>query len=75
MATCETKLAEAKTALHALVTGEQVASVTVNGRTTQYTQTNIAELRRYVLELENECGVLNSDGHSKGRRGAIQFRG
>lgn len=75
MATCEVKLEEAKTALHALSTGELVASVSVNGRTTQYTQASINDLRKYVRELEAECGTTDSYGDKKGRRGAIMFRG
>ena len=75
MATCEVKLEEAKTALHALSTGELVTSISVNGRTTQYTQANINDLRRYVRELEAECGTTDSYGDKKGRRGTIMFRG
>lgn len=54
--TCQQKLAEAKTALHALLTGKSVMSVGYGERRVQYTQANIADLRAYIQQLEAECG-------------------
>lgn len=73
--TCETDLAQAQAALHALMTGEQVVSVTTNGRTTQYNQTDVEALRTYVKELQAECGPVDANGNKIARRGAIMFRG
>jgi len=61
------QLADAKTALHALVMGDSIVTVTVNGRTTQYTPATEKKLRRYIAELEAEVGDV-----SKGYRGPIR---
>lgn len=46
-------LAEAKTALHKLLTGRQAAEFRdQNGEMVRYTRANLAELRRYITELE-----------------------
>lgn len=75
MADCATKLAEARDAMHALLMGESIVSVSAAGTTTQYTAASIDALRRYVRELEAECGETDSSGRASGRRGAIHFRG
>lgn len=75
MTDCATRLTEAKAALHALNMGELVTSITINGQTTTYQQSNIEQLRRYVRELEAECGSLDADGLPMARRGCIRFRG
>lgn len=66
-----TLLAEAKAALHSLLTGTQTASVTINGRSVAYTQANIEQLKKYVRELEALYGELDADGHNPSRRGCI----
>ena len=67
---CAKKLTQAKDALHALLIGEQIVSVTVNGRATSYGPSNISMLRRYIAELETECGNT-----TKGHAGPISFHG
>jgi len=70
MATTEQRLIEAENALHALITGELIASVTVpGGRTNQYTPANIGELRKYIAELKRELGKTG------GYLGPIEFFG
>lgn len=54
--TCAEKLAEARTAMHLLVTGTRVVSVGYGERRIQYSQAMIAELRTYIKNLEAECG-------------------
>lgn len=70
MATCADKLTAAKDALHALILGDAIAKVTVNGRTNEYTQADTGRLRRYIAELESECGDA-----TKGHAGPIGFHG
>jgi hypothetical protein len=72
MTDCQTRLAEAREALHKLMLGGQVASVSVSGvpgRSITYTQASIAELKKYIAVLEAECGS------GRGRRGCVTFRG
>ena len=70
MATCEENLSAAKTALHALILGDSIVEVSINGRTNKYTPADESKLRRYISELEAECG--NAD---KGHAGPIGFFG
>jgi len=75
MSVCTDNLAAAKTALHSLLTGEQIVKVTFNGRTNEYSQTEIGSLRQYIRELESECGDTDSNGRLVSRRGPIRFHG
>jgi len=61
------QLVQAKAALHALVMGDAIVSVTVNGRTNQYTPATEEKLRRYIAELESEVGDV-----SRGYRGPVR---
>lgn len=70
MATCEENLAAAKNALHALILGDSIVEVSVNGRTNKYTPADESKLRRYIKELESECGDAD-----KGYAGPIRFFG
>ncbi|WP_289627461.1 phage head-tail joining protein, partial [Escherichia coli] len=45
-------LCEARRALHELMIGRTVASVSKNGRQVQYSRATINELRRYIEEIE-----------------------
>ncbi len=54
------QLTEARAARHALVTGRKVATVTMNGRTVQYTETNLADLEAYIQRLESELGITTN---------------
>ena len=50
MTTAE-KLADAREALHRLMTGSQRAELRHGDRSVTYTQTNVAALQRYIAEL------------------------
>lgn len=70
MATCVEKLAAAKEVLHALILGESIINSTISGRSTQYVPADESKVRRYIAELEGECG--NAD---KSHAGPIGFYG
>jgi len=58
MADCESNLAEAKAALHALKMGRSIASTsTPDGASITYRKADIGRLEAYVRELEAECGA------------------
>lgn len=75
MADCITNLTEARLILHKLQTGKAMASGTINGRTVNYTPAQVPSLKKYVRELEAECGDNDSTGLNPARRGAIKFHG
>ena len=50
-------LTEARQALHELLTGRRVVSISKGGRQVQFSQANIQELRRYIDEIEVSLGV------------------
>lgn len=53
----QAQLTEAKAALHKLLTGRSVASVTIDGVQTQYNQASIPSLKAYIEMLESELGI------------------
>lgn len=53
---CTTRLAEAREALHRLITGQAVVSVSVEGETVSYAQADRRNLEAYVGRLEAQCG-------------------
>lgn len=59
LATLETRLAQAETALHLLVTGSQrqVVDIDTGGRVA-YTAANAADLRLYIAGLKNQIAKL-----------------
>ena len=73
---CAENLSEAKNALHSLMmakgTSQQVVEVTYNGRSKKYqvNATDEADLKRYISDLELECG----SGQAV-RRGSVRFYG
>jgi len=74
MADCATRLTEAKAALHAVQIGESITSVTLHdGRNNTYKPVSIAALKKYVKELDAECGT--SESTPQIRRGCINFYG
>jgi hypothetical protein len=75
MADCITNLNEARSVLHKLQTGVKMASGTINGRSISYTEAQVPSLKKYVRELEAECGETNSSGLNPARRGAVKFHG
>ena len=46
------KLAEARTALHSLLTGKRIDAVSYRDRRLGFAASDIAELRKYIAELE-----------------------
>ncbi|EEY5944266.1 phage tail protein [Escherichia coli] len=50
-------LCDARRALHELMIGCAVVSVSKDGRQVQYSRATIGELRQYIEELESALGV------------------
>lgn len=72
LADLQAKLAEAETAYHKLLLGGSTASVSFGpSKSVSYTQANIAELRRYINDLNERIGVLT--GCPKHRRRAVRM--
>lgn len=53
---CETRLAEARAALHNLMTGTKVVELRNGDQTMRYESTNRNVLADYIRQLEAECG-------------------
>lgn len=65
----ETRLAEAKTALHTLQMGQQArVLVDQNGERVEFTPNTVSRLTAYIAELESELGIK---GRSLGPMGFI----
>ena len=67
--TVESKLEEAQSAYHDLVTGAAVVSITKNNRQVSYSQTNKSDLREYIEELKIQLGQKSTR-----RRGPLGVR-
>jgi hypothetical protein len=68
IAALRTRLAEAKAALHSLVTGDKPEEVAFGeNRRTKWTPARVPELKRYIADLESELATLTGTG----RRGPI----
>lgn len=52
--TLRRRLAEAREARHALITGQAVASVSREGRATSYSKADLPALERYIADLERQ---------------------
>lgn len=52
----EARLAQAEQALHDLSIGKTTASVSYDGKSVSYTQTNIGQLRGYIADLKRQLG-------------------
>ncbi|UIN02456.1 gpW family protein [Yersinia ruckeri] len=50
-------LSEARQALHELMLGRRVVSISKNGRQVQFSQMDIKALRRYIDEMEVALGL------------------
>lgn len=71
MATTEelqTRLTEAETALHRLMTGQSTARISYDGRDVEYTRAKVGDLRAYISELKSSLGLTG------GRKKAILAR-
>jgi hypothetical protein len=53
----QTELNQARAALHDLVLGKRAVKIQKDGRTVEYQQVNIDELRVYIQQLESDLGV------------------
>lgn len=54
--TVETKLAEAREAYHALVTGQSVVRIQRDGKTVEFSQASKRDLAAYIASLESQTG-------------------
>lgn len=72
----ETRLSEARTALHALMMGERVVDVWRNGSRIRYSEANRADLQAYVTELERIVAELTrvEAGSPRRRPIALAYR-
>lgn len=50
----ETWLAEAEAAKHKIITGSQAVNINYNGRSVQYSQSNMADLNAYIRDLKTQ---------------------
>lgn len=71
LATLETRLAEAETARHQLVTGSREVTVTVYGfGATTYTQASLRDLDAYISDLRGQIARLKGGA----RRGPLLIK-
>ena len=64
----QTLLAEAKAALHELLTGRQVASIGKGDRQVSYNRAQLSDLRAYIVELELQITNLGGTSARRKRR-------
>lgn len=68
LADLKTKLMEARTAYHAWMTGQRATRVTFGpNKGVQYSEAAAADLRRYILDLEDQIARCER----RGRRGPL----
>ena len=63
----QTDLDAARAALHDLMIGKRVATVQKDGRRVEFTATSVADLKKYIAELESQIGITQR------RRGPAGF--
>lgn len=51
------RLVEAEEALHALLTGQKMVTLSYEGRSFSYSQANIDALRQYIRDLKSEIAI------------------
>jgi len=56
----EAQLADARAALHRVVTGRAEVSLSYNGESITYSAANEGDLRQYIRELEAQLGYRTS---------------
>jgi polyhydroxyalkanoate synthesis regulator phasin len=66
LTTLQTRLSEAEDALHKLLTGQKAVSVSDEGQSVTFTQSNIEELRAYINELRNQIADLSGVSRRRG---------
>ncbi|EIY5121941.1 TPA: phage head-tail joining protein [Klebsiella variicola subsp. variicola] len=55
----QSELDSARAALHDLMTGKRVATVQKDGRRVEFTATSVADLKKYIAELEVQIGITS----------------
>ena len=60
----EAWLVEAETAKHKIVTNQQAVNINYNGRSVQYSQSNLADLNAYIRDLKTQI----NGGRGKARQ-------
>ena len=68
LATLETRLIEAETALHRLMTGSRVEAINSPTGKVQYTSANLGDLEKYIASLKQQI-----EATSRGPRKPIFF--
>ena len=58
LATLKTWLTEAETAFHQLLMGDRLVSISHEGRTSSYNQTNRSDLEAYIADLKGQIAKL-----------------
>lgn len=66
------QLAEAQAALHALLTGKKVVSVTNGDKNVAYDRTSLSALQAYIADLQRKVDACN--GVTTNRRRMIRIR-
>lgn len=70
---CAARLTEARSALHGLLTGQAVVSVSVEGESIGYAQADQRKLEAYVAQLEYQCGGVNNMATRRRRPGQVVY--
>lgn len=73
LATLQSRLAEAETALHELLTGRRTVSVDYDGRKVQFTMTKVDDLRSYIADLKTQIAALDPAAPRSRRHRRITF--
>ena len=60
MADLQTRLDEAETAYHRLVTGTKAVSIKKDGREVTYTTATVSQLRTYIESLKRQLNIVSS---------------
>lgn len=76
--TCEEMLCQALNAYNALISGQAVVEVTIEGETTEFQRTSPDKLKAHIGLLHTQCGnemsaVIAGVGTVGGRRAAISM--
>lgn len=54
--TLQQRIEEAENALHELSLGKRVVKISRNGKSLEFNQANVSDLRRYITEMKNQLG-------------------
>ena len=70
LATLQKRLTEAETAYHALMLGDRIVSISIEGRGQSYTPADMSKLESYITRLKDQIARLQRGP----RRGPILMR-